>query len=131
MFEMEERGAGGGLFAWANGSRQTAVVDAIGVVPKRLAQFNAFAENFNFLGATCWGVGRGEAIVFVGDKVFIVAVSQDGLKNVLALTHLVSLFRAIEALVEMIRQTPSYLTDVFLSCTEPSTRPSFTSRVDY
>lgn len=77
----------GGLLAWSNRTRQTAVVNAVGVVPQRLTKFNTTTQNFDLLWASRRSIGGKEVIVFVWDKVFIVAVTQDGFENVLAATH--------------------------------------------
>jgi hypothetical protein len=79
----------GTLLAWSDRAGQAAVVDSIGVVPQRLAEFNTTTQNFNLLGASGRCIGGDEVIVFMRDKVFIVAVTQDGFENVLAATHFV------------------------------------------
>jgi len=75
------------LFAWANSTRQSAVVNTIRVVPEGLSKFDSFPQDFNLFRASRGGISGGEAIVFVGHEIFIVTVSQNGFENVFAVTH--------------------------------------------
>ncbi|SMP71802.1 hypothetical protein SAMN06265222_114117 [Neorhodopirellula lusitana] len=75
------------LLAWANGTGKTAVVDAVGGVPKWLAEFNATAKDFDFLWAACWGICCTKVLIFLRDEIFVVTVAKDGFEDVLAMTH--------------------------------------------
>ncbi len=84
---VDHQSSTGDLLARADSTGQTAVIDAVGVVPERLAQLDAAAQNFDLVGAASWSVSGFEFVVLVRDKIFVVAVAQDCFKDVLALTH--------------------------------------------
>jgi len=85
-----EMSKGSNLFAGTNCAGQAAVVHSIGSVPQRLTEFNATAQNFDLLWAASRCIGRNEVIVLVGNKIFIVTITQNGFENVLASTHVYS-----------------------------------------
>ena len=78
------------LLAWANCPCQTAVVNAIGRMPKRLTKFNSFAEDFNFFSATSGSICWDKGIIQIRYEIFIVTVSENRFKHVLASTHVLS-----------------------------------------
>ena len=75
------------LFSGANRPGQSAVIDSICGVPQWLAQFDPSTKHLNLIGASGRCVGRDKLFVLLRDKILVVTVSQDGFKNVPALTH--------------------------------------------
>ena len=63
------------LLARSNRSGQAAVVNAIGRVPQRLAELDALTQHFDFLRAASGRIRRLEMVVFVGHKIFIMAIT--------------------------------------------------------
>jgi len=78
------------LFAGADRTGQAAVIHTVGSVPQRLTEFDATTQHFNLLWAACGGIGWDEFVVLVGNKVFVVTITQDGFKNVFASAHVFS-----------------------------------------
>ena len=75
------------LLSRANCPCQTAVIDTVCGVPQRLAQFDAAAQHLNLVGAASRRIGGDELLVFLGDKVFVVPVTENRFEDILALTH--------------------------------------------
>mgnify|MGYP003662818661 CR=1 FL=1 len=75
------------LLARADRTGQTAVIDAVGRVPQRLSQLDSLAEDFDLFVAARGCIGGCELLIQLGDKIFVVSVTQDGFENVFALTH--------------------------------------------
>lgn len=75
------------LLARTDRTRQAAVVDPVGRVPKGLTQLNASTQDFDFLGASRRSIGCRKLFVFLRDEVLIVTVAKDCFEDVLAVTH--------------------------------------------
>ncbi len=81
------------LLARTNRSGQTAVVDAVVVVPQGLAQFDSLSQYFDLLLRSGRGIGWQEVQINDRIEILVVSILQNRLKNVLAqiahcLTHL-------------------------------------------
>jgi hypothetical protein len=70
------------LLAWTNGSSKSRVIGSVTVVPQRLAQFNALTQNFDLCFRASWRIGWHKVLAAFREKIFIVAISQNGFKNV-------------------------------------------------
>ena len=77
----------GRLFARANGTRQSAVIDAIGGVPQRLTEFDTATQYLNLVGAARRSIGWLEMLVIIWNEVLVVTITEDRFKHVFALTH--------------------------------------------
>lgn len=75
------------LLARPDRTGQSAVIDAVRTVPKRLAQFDATPQDLDLLRASGRRIRWDEIEIFVGNEVFIVTVTQDRFKNVFTGTH--------------------------------------------
>ena len=75
------------LFSGADRACQTAVINAVGVVPKGLAQLDTSTKHFNLVGAARRRIRRDEFLVPLGHEVLVMPVPQNRFKNVLALAH--------------------------------------------
>ena len=80
-----------GLLAWADRAGQTAVINAVFGVPKRLAEFDSFSQDFNLVGRARWGVG-GMKVVDRGREIFVVPILQYCLEHIfdLGIVHFVA-----------------------------------------
>lgn len=72
------------LLARTDRSGQTAVVNAIVVVPQRLAQLDPLAKDFDLFLRSGRCIGRQEMQIDDGIEIFVVSILQNCLKNVLA-----------------------------------------------
>ena len=72
----------GPLLARPNRSSQAGIVDAILKVPKRLAQLDTLAKDFDLVRRAGWGVSGLEIVGLGGEEILIVTVLQNCLKNV-------------------------------------------------
>jgi len=72
------------LLAGTNRSSQTAVVNAIVIVPKRLAQLDSLAEHFDLLLRSGRGIRWQEVRIDDWIEILVVSILQNRLENVLA-----------------------------------------------
>lgn len=83
------------LLAWANRTGQSAVVNTVGGMPQRLAQFDSAAEHLNFFRTASGGVRCDEVFILLRAEVFIVTIAKDCFEDILTMSHAFSEFPEI------------------------------------